>query len=137
MSLDFSRLSSLYYIFSPNLLPFSENIARAFYFLFGLFLILSLAARLVVSQQEKKKNVSLRKLWQKLTTFFVTLGITGLLLLFFRQQRVYLLAMPLFLYLWLISVLVWLILIIHWAVVKMRKMQRETQERKEKEKYLP
>lgn len=136
MPLDFSRLYSVKYVFNPNLAPMSPNFAKALYFFFGLFLILSLVAWLMVKSEEKKKNLPLKKLWQKLTTFFLTLGIIGLLLLFFRQMQAYFLSLPLFLYFWFLGALIWLISIIRWTVKKMKKMQEEIEEKKEREKYL-
>ncbi len=136
MFLNFSRLISPKFIFNPALGSMSENFAKFFYILFGFCLIFSLAARLIASQQEKKKDVPNKKLWQKLTVCFATLGIVGLFLLFFRQQRVYFLSMPLFWYLWLIGALVWLASILRWSMTKMKKMQKEIEERREKEKYL-
>lgn len=136
MPIDFSRILSLDYIFSLTLPPFAQNIAIFFYFLFGLCLVLALASRFITHQQEKIKDIPLKKFWQKLTTFFVTLGILGLILLFFRQQQVYFLSMPLFLYGWFLGALIWLIFIIRWVMTKMKKMQEEREERKEREKYL-
>lgn len=135
--INFSRLIDLDFIFNSGIAPMSENFVKIFYVLFGLCLVLSLASRLFSRQQEKKGDLPLKKFWQKLTTFFASLGILGLILLFFRQQHVYFLAMPLFLYLWFLSGLIWAIFIIRWALVKMKKMQKDIAEKKEREKYLP
>lgn len=136
MPIDFSRIFSFNYIFGLTLPPFAQNTAKFFYLFLGVCLVLALSSRFIVHQQEKDKNVPLRKLWQKLTTFFASLSIAGLLLLFFRQQQIYFLSMPLFLYLWLIGALVWLIFIIRWVMTKMKRTQREIEEKKERERYL-
>ena len=134
--LNFSRLFSAKFIFNPDLGPMSLGFARFFYGLFGIFLILALASHLITKQQEKQKNLPLLKLWRKLTTFFFSLGIVGILLLFLRQQQVYFLSMPLFWYLWLTGAIIWIIFILRWILTKMKAIQKEIEEKKEKEKYL-
>lgn len=135
--IDFAKLISPRFIFNPGLAAMSAGFAQFFYVLFGILLLLALIARLMARQQDKQKNLPLAKLWHKLTTFFFSLGLIGICLLFFRQQKVYTLSMPLFWYLWLIGAVVWLVFIIRWILVKMKGLQKEIEEKEEKEKYLP
>lgn len=135
--IDFSRLLDPKFIFNPGLSSLSPGFAKIAYITFGLCLVLAIVAYLIKREQEKKKNLPLAKLWQKLNLLFLTLGIVGLLLLFFRQQHVYFLSMPFLWYLLLLGIIVWVVFIIRWVKTRMKKIQQEIKEKQEKQKYLP
>ena len=73
--INFTKLFSIKFIFNPNLNAMSDSFARFFYILFGILLLLALISHLVARKQNKLGNLPLTKLWQKLTTFFFSLGL--------------------------------------------------------------
>jgi len=134
--MNFTRIIDPKFIFNPGLGPMNGIFVWIFYTIFGLFLVLSLASYVVARKNDKLNKKPLARLWHKLNDFFLYLGLTGLLLLFFRQQRIYFLSMPLFMYLWLIWAIIWFYLIYKWIKIRMTNMKQEIQERIEKEKYF-
>lgn len=135
--LDISRLLSPEFIFSTNIRPLSSGFMIFFIVIFALFLALALFSKAKGVKKTKEHNLPEVRMWQKLTNFFFILGLTGAILLFFRQQKVYFLSMPFLWYLLCIIGIVWIIFIIRWIKVKMRNLQNEIKEREEKKKYLP
>lgn len=134
--MNFTRIVNPKFIFNPGLAPMTSAFAWIFYILFGLFLVLSLASYIVARKNDKKNNKPLARLWHKLNDAFLYLGLSGLIILFFRQQNIYFLSMPFFTYLWFIWTIIWFYLIWRWTTTRMTKMKQEIEERKEKEKYL-
>ncbi|MBU4360858.1 hypothetical protein L6278_00460 [Candidatus Parcubacteria bacterium] len=135
--LDFSRLTSLDFIFNTRLGTLSHSFANFFYVFFGSLLIVALASHLILRKKEKQKNLPTSYLWQRLTNMFLVMGIAGFILLFFRQQKAYWISMPFFWYLWFIGGLIWAGYIFRWAQTGKKKLEQEIKERKEREKYLP
>jgi uncharacterized protein YhhL (DUF1145 family) len=135
--INFQRLFFSKFIFSTLLPPMSDNFAIFFYVVFGLLLLMAIASKLMAIKQGKNKNLPLQKMWQKWTNYFLTFGVVGFLLLFFRQQKVYILSMPLLWYLSFIGATVWLVFIIKWIKIKMKKIQQEIEKKKQRQRYLP
>ncbi len=135
--IDFSRLTSLDFIFNPRLGTLSTNFAMFFNIFFGLILITALIIYLILKKYKKQKNLPQAYLWQRLTNMFLVLGVAGFILLFLRQQKAYWISMPIFWYLWFIGGLVWAGFIFRWAKTGKKKLEQDIKNRKEKEKYLP
>lgn len=134
--MDISRIFNPKFIFDPSLPAMSKPFALSFYIFFIVLIVLALAAYGVAKRQQKLGQRPIAKLWQKLTNCFLYMGLIGLLLVFFRQQQVYFLSMPVFYYLWLIGFVVWLYFIVRWIRVRMKKIVDETREKEEKMKYI-
>ncbi len=135
--INFSRAFSLDFIFEPGLGSMSESFARFFYLAFGALLIIGLIAHLVMRKREKNIATHKIRLLQKLSTYLLTVGIVGFVLILIRQQRIYFLSMPVFLYLWFVASLVWLFFIIRWSKKRLPQIKEEKQKKQQKEKYLP
>lgn len=134
LSLDLERIFSLNYLFNLSPPPFLLNVFKFLVILFAVFLLFSATAKILVL---KEKKLLIKKLFQKISSFFLILGIIGFLLIFFRQQQVYFLSSPFLLLLWFIGFLTWLYFLLKYLFKKFPKEKSKLQERKEKEKYLP
>ncbi|HBR13468.1 MAG: hypothetical protein A2260_04455 [Candidatus Komeilibacteria bacterium RIFOXYA2_FULL_45_9] len=78
-----------------------------------------------------------RRVWSKLRNWGFSLGFVGLILVFFKQQRTPYLGMRVWILLWLIIGAVWLAFILKFIFVRMPKIKKELEAKKEFEKYLP
>lgn len=134
--IDFSRLFSLKFIFSVSLSNLSPAFAVFFYFLFGLITAGAIYAFIVKKKYQKQKNVANFKLWHKIADNALFFGVSGFVLLFFRQQRAYFLSMPFFWYLWFIYLLFEIYRVVNWAKKRMPQIIEENQKREELKKYL-
>ncbi|MDP2586239.1 MAG: hypothetical protein Q8P32_00490 [Candidatus Komeilibacteria bacterium] len=75
--------------------------------------------------------------WQKLGSLFLSFGIVGLILMFFKQQRVPYLGMRFWLALWLVICLVWLAFILKFIFKEIPRIKEERKKQAEIKKYLP
>lgn len=116
----------------PPLLPFFE---KAFFIVY----ILVLIAAIVFGVFERKaKDPTQRTLFEKLRRKETTFGIMGLILAFFSYERTPFLSMHFFTgLLWILVPGVWGAMILWWRFRVAPKLQKQSVERKEFEKYLP
>ncbi|HPI67025.1 MAG TPA: hypothetical protein PKZ16_00535 [bacterium] len=135
--MNLSRLIDWRFIFNANINAIQTNIFWFLVIFFAALITLALVSYFLKIKASKNKNWPHKRLWQKIFNFGLWSGLVGFLLLFFRQQSVYFLAMPLFFYLWLIGVIFNIILIINWARTKMIQDLKELKTSLEKKKYLP
>jgi hypothetical protein len=138
MSLFFSNLKNLLsfkYWFNLTPEPFLSFTLNALYIFFGALLILGLAARVVAGRM--KQNAVLKKSYEKFYHLLATMGVFGLILLFFRQQQVVFLSAPFWLIIWLIVLLVWLAFVLRYVLVKAPKLREQMALKNELKKYLP
>lgn len=136
MSISFARLFDPLFIFNPVLNPMHSWLTKILYILFSLSVIISIILKIMSVKQAKNKNLPAKKLLQKLTNFFATLGILGLLLTFIRQARAYFISMPLFFYIFILAMLIWLFFIMRWNFTKKKQLVDSINAKKAKEKYL-
>lgn len=134
MPIDFQHLFSLKYLFAAVLPDFQPSVFKTLIILFGLLLLLSAAARIV---GHKKRLPPLKKFWLKLANWFLMVSLLGFLLVFFRQQHVAFLAMPIWLAGLGLCSLIWLIFILRYVLVKVPRLKEEIETKKQLEKYLP
>jgi len=134
--INFARLISLKFIFNPALGSLSKLFATFFYIFFGLIVVFTVVAFLQKKKYKQAKNVAYYKLWQKLADNALFFGVSGFILLFFRQQRAYFLSMPLFWYLWFVYLVYEVYKIINWAKKRMPKIIEENKKREELKKYI-
>jgi Ca2+/Na+ antiporter len=130
-----NNLLTLQYWFNLSPGPWLNEYLRVIYAIFGLLIILGLIAWLFVSKN--KNNKLIKKVWQKIQHASLTIGVTGLMLIFFRQQRIYFLGMPFLMLLLVIGALVWVYFIYKYFIKILPVKKEELEKRKEKEKYLP
>jgi len=135
--INFSRLIDWRFIFNANINPIQTKIFWFLVFVFGGLIILAVVSYFLKLKAHKNKNWPHKRMWQKIFNLGLWSGLVGFLLIFFRQQSVYFLAMPLFFYLWLIGVAFNIFLIISWAITKMSQDLKELKINTEKKKYLP
>jgi len=129
------NLLKLSYWFSPVPGPFLDSSLKVVYAFFGLLVIFGLIAWLFAGKN--KDNRLIYKFWQKVQMACLTIGIVGLLLIFFRQQRITVLGMPFLLALNILGGLVWMYFIVRYIIKKVPEKKKEIEMQKEKEKYLP
>jgi len=134
--IDFTRLISPKFIFSISLSNLSPAFAIFFYIFFGLIVVFAISAFIQKKKYKKEKNVAYYKLWQKLADNALFFGVSGFVLLFFRQQRAYFLSMPFFWYLWFIYLVYEIYKITNWAKTRMPKIIEENKKREELKKYV-
>lgn len=134
---NFSRLIDWRFIFNPNLGPLQSKLLWFLVALLIALIFLAIFSYFLKIRAAKNKNWPFKKMWHKIFNWGLWSGLAGALLLFFRQQSVYFLALPLFFYLWFISVLASAIFIIIWAQTKMVKEIKNLKEEEQKKKYLP
>lgn len=129
------NLVSLGYWFNSNPGPWLEGNLRIVYAVFGLMIIGGMIAWWFVIKNKDNKLMS--KFWQKLQNALLTIGVAGLLLIFSRQQRISVLAMPFLFILLLIGAGVWAYFIFRYVTKTMPQKKQEMENKKSKEKYLP
>ncbi len=130
-----SNLLTLHYWFNLSPGPWLDEYLKIVYAIFGLLIILGLIAWMFAGKNKKTKLVF--SVWHKVQQASLTIGISGLLLIFFRQQRIYFLSMPFLMLLLVIGAIVWAYFIYNYIVKILPVKKEELKKRKEKEKYLP
>jgi hypothetical protein len=133
-NIDFKKILNIAYIFDKTPPPDSNYLYLGI--LFGLMIVLSFGAWLGYGRL--KKHIPL---WQEMQTrifnLFFYLGITGLMLIFFRWQGVAYLGSRFFLLLLLIVFIIWGIFIINFRLRIFPKELIKYFAKQKFEKYLP
>lgn len=109
-------------------------VALAFWFLLvGLFVL-----GIVLSTIPRKyPQLAARVALERFGNCFLTTGLFGLLLFFFRQSQVFFLAWRVWFLLWLVVFFIWLLPIVVYAVRRIPQIKAEKLERAKREQYLP
>lgn len=107
-----------------------------FWFWLGFFLLL-LAAGVGGYVYAAYFKPKVPVLWQKIGRFGVSMGLSGLILFFFREEHVILLGWRVWFLFWGIIFVAWFAKIMCYASKRVPAIQRENFEREEKQKYLP
>jgi amino acid transporter len=114
--------------------PLSRAFLGAVFAVFALFVVAGLFARVRARRQARKDLVELFGRVGRATT---TMGVIGLVLLFFSYEQIRFFGARFWYLLWLLIVLVWAAFIIHHLVRVLPKKRALEIARQEKEKYLP
>ena len=133
--MNIQTLFSPKYIFNPIPGPFIGSLGKYLMVIFAIMVIAGTVAYVVSTRRHNSPLV--RKVFSKISNLLLIMGIIGVLLVFFREQRVYALSIPILFYLWMIGLIVWLVFLFIFLFKKVPAKKREMEERKEKEKYLP
>lgn len=83
------------------------------------------------------KSVTQTTLWQKISSLSLTMGISGLVLFFFREQNVVLLGWRIWFLFWGITLIFWASKVSIYAFRRVPEIQKEAVERERRQKYLP
>jgi len=132
--LDLAHIFSIDYLFnlSPGaFLPVFFKILVSF---FGTLIVLAFVAKKLIKQNT---YVPVKKFFTKLYHFFLTLGVLGLLYIFFRQQNVYFLSAPAWLLVWGIGALTWLGFVLKYYFTDRPEKMKVIEAESTKKKYLP
>ena len=78
-----------------------------------------------------------KKLWQKYHLMFLTLGVIGVILTWFRYERVYVLSARFWLLVWLLGLVFWLALILKYQIKNIPPAREKSQRTNDFNKYLP
>jgi len=108
------------------------------YFLLVAFGILVIAS-IVVKFLKKNGNGDnfLKNLYEKYFSVFLTMGIIGLVLTWFRYERVYVFSARFWLLLWFIGLVSWLTIIFRYQFKTIPQLREKKQKTREFNKYLP
>lgn len=87
--------------------------------------------------QKIKAGAGFKKLWLKIQTWGYSIGVVGLLLIFFREVRAVYLGSRIWLLLLLLVAFVWLGFIIRYWKIQVPLQSKLKQEKAEFEKWLP
>ncbi len=129
------NLIKLSYWLNPLPGPWLPALLGVVYAVFALLVLMGIVAWWLAGKN--KQNRLMMKFWLKVQRFSLVIGITGLLLIFFRQQNFYFLSMPVWFLLLVIGALVWAYYIVRYITQTVPQRKKEIEERKIKEKYLP
>lgn len=135
MKIDYKQFFELSYWFTanPGVLSDATTIAAAVFF--GLFIV----ARVALAFSPRYSPAALDKpgtlLMGKITTYLVTMGILGYLLLFFAYQMVPFLSMRFFFLVWALGAVLWAYQIWYFAATEVVRMREEIQKKEQMGKY--
>jgi len=133
-NINFRQIFSLDYIFEKT--PSSNSSYIYLAFLFGFLILLAVIAWIGYGRLKKKLP-----LWGKMQTrvfnIFFYIGLTGLILIFFRWQAISYLGSRFFLALLLLVFIIWGLYIIYFRLIILPKEMANFQTQKSFEKYLP
>lgn len=116
----------------PYTYPNTLKLMLAF---FVLMIVIGLGLK--IWQKIKKLEKYQTKLLQKYFSFLVVLGALGVLLTWLRYERVHILAGRFWLALWLLIATIWLYKIVHYQIKVVPQAQKQAEQRKMFQKYLP
>lgn len=129
------NLLTFSYWFNLRPEPWLAQSLKIVYAVFSLLIIAGLMARWLAAKN--KENKLTQKLWLMVQHVSLTLGIVGLMLIFARQQQIYIVGMPFLFLLLVIGAAIWFFYIFKYLVKIMPEKKKEMEIKKIKEKYLP
>ncbi len=131
---DINKLFSLDYIFEKT--PDATGTYKYLVFLFGFLILLSIAAWIGYGRLKKKLPLW-GKMQAKVFNLFFYLGITGLILIFFRWQSITYLGSRFFMILLALVFAIWGLYILYFRLKVLPKEIANLETRKKFEMYLP
>lgn len=121
--------------FSPG--PFGMFFQKFLAVVFGAILVSGIAAWAIFFFRFRKNSPVWAELWRRIFHFGITMGLSGLLLLFFARQEIYVFGARFWFLLWLALAAGWTIFIMRHAFVRLPRRMKERKERRRLGKYLP
>ena len=134
MPLNLIKFFNLSYLF--DLRP--SIYASTVYFLlavFGALIVLSLLIKII--EQKFKPQQFLKKLFQKYFSLFLTMGLVGLALLWFRYENAAVLSARFWLLVWALAFVIWLVNIFQYQLKIVPPAREKSEQKKIFQKYLP
>lgn len=114
--------------------PFQRNVLIA---VFSIFIAVAIVSALWAFVKKNKLDITARKIVTKISTFCLTLGLVGWVLFFMRQTHVYFFSRRFWLIFWSIGAVIWFFYLLKYILKKAPAEQKDIQEKREFEKYLP
>lgn len=101
-----------------------------------IFLVVTLGGLVALFLKIQQSEQALRKFWARAAGCLLTMGITGLIWLFFRQEQVPFLAWRFWVAVWVIIFAVWFIPLLVYYFKRVPVIRAENAARAERERYL-
>lgn len=101
------------------------------------FLVLVLAGLILKIVRVYQEDTIIKNVLRKFGNIGLTMGLLGLLWLFFRQERIPFFAWRFWLLFWIFVLALWLPQTIRYAFKRLPEIKKEKWEREMREKYLP
>ncbi|HLD81824.1 MAG TPA: hypothetical protein VJA22_01285 [Patescibacteria group bacterium] len=133
-------LNSNFFTFSYwfSLVPGSlDSATQTFLSFFFTFVLIVWVVGKMLAAEKSSTDKLLARVYRKIGTLGVTMGILGFVILFFFYQNVYLLNARFWFLLWILILAFWIWKIVHLHRVKIPKIKENLREQQEYEKYLP
>jgi hypothetical protein len=102
--------------------------------IFGLVILISVVSKLITI---KTKDALKAKGYKKLYHLCLTMGIIGLVYLFFAWQGAALLAARFWLAIWALTLIIWLIFIWKYLIKEVPNKRKEIDQKRQFQKYIP
>lgn len=103
----------------------------------GILLGLVFAAIVVLIMRRRQTINAVRLVMLRYASLGFTMGITGLLLFWFRQERVFFLGWRVWYGIWFVILAIWLYKLLYYTFKRIPVIKAEHAERQQREKYLP
>ena len=134
MPLDIAKFFNL-----PRLLDLRPAIAlNTVYFLLAVFAVLIIIATIIKIIKKTNKGDGFRqKLLEKYSVALFWLGVFGLILTWFRYERVNILSARFWLLVWFVGLIVWLAFVLKYQFKTVPAARQQLQKTQEFKKYLP
>lgn len=133
--MDLSPLFSLSFWFTLQQNALSPGFARGFFILFALVVIVGAVIRLI--SRQKKDDRYVKRLYRKAAALAITMGLLGLLWLFFAFEEVYLFGARFWFLIWLVGLGTWIGFTLQFAQKRIPELRQEDAHLAEVNKYLP
>ncbi len=120
------------YLFNPY--PgYNMDLMPTLLIFFVILVILSVVSFIFL---KKSKKQPIAYIWSSVYSWFLWVGIVGIVLLFFRFEGIAYLSMRFLLFLWLILFFFWGLYILWFGRKRYKKILKKQKEKKEKERYF-
>jgi len=134
--IDFlKQFTNLRQFFTLKPLPIDATTFQLLAGLFGLFLILGIV--FIILAKQKKQDHLLNKAYNNFSYLFITMGLIGLLYSWLAFENAVVLSARFIFAIIIVVFLVWLAIILRYRFLKIPKIKKQIQSKKEFEKYLP
>lgn len=132
--LDLAHIFSTNYLFNLSPGPFLPVFFKLLASFFGTLVVLGFIAKKLIKQNT---YAPVKKFFTKLYHFFLTLGVLGLLYIFFRQQNIYFFSTPAWLLVWGIGALAWFSFVLKYYFTDRPEKMKVIEAESDKKRYLP
>jgi len=124
---------SFWFDITPD--PYMLQVFWGLIIIFALVVVLGAVSLFFLKKYQHNKLV--RRIWSKLMSWSYSIGLVGLLLVFFRQQKAPYFGMRIVMFIWLVVAIIWLFFILKFRLLQVPKIKKEQQRKEELRKYLP